>query len=143
MDNLPKELFGSWVVASIQTYTNNRELVAPPSIDYWNIYRSGNVLTLENPQTGAKASVTLDAVKQNTVSFTRKKKTPTEEVTETPTITISGENFAGKDKMLVKKYKNNVLVKTDVVEFFISGRKVGGDAVSELLNQSEERKRYE
>lgn len=134
MDNLPTGLFGSWEVASIQTYTNNAALTAPPSIDYWNIYRNGDVLTLENPKTGAKASVTLNTVKENTVTFTRKKITQSEEVTETPTITILGENFTGKDRMVIKKYKNNVPVKTSVVEFFIAGKKTGGNSVTELLN---------
>lgn len=134
IEQIPRDLFGSWTVSSIQTYTNNPKYSAPFGVDYWNIYRHADVLTLENPQTNAKASVTLDSVKNNTVTFTRKSSKPNEETTETPTITIDGENFWGTDKMVIKKYKNGALVSTDVVEFSIRGRKIGGASTAKLLN---------
>lgn len=134
LDKVPKVLYGSWIVSSIQIYTNNSKYNAPPSIDYWNIYRSSDVLTLENPQSNARASITIDEIKNNTITFTRISKKEDKETIETPTITIRGENFYGKDKMLIKKYKNNTLIDTDVIEFSIRGRKIGGNPVSKLLN---------
>jgi len=135
IEQVPRDLFGSWAVYSVQTYTNNpAEYNAPPGVDYWNIYRHADVLTLENPQSNAKASVTLNTVKNNTVTFTRKSSKTNEEIIETPTITINGENFRGTDKMVIKKYKNGALVRTDVVEFKIRGRKIGGASTAKLLN---------
>lgn len=134
LENLPSDLYGSWIVSSIQTYTNNSDLKSLPGIDYWNIYRHADVLTLENPQTNARASVTVTSVKNNTVTFTRKAEKENEETTETPTITINGENFWGTDKMVMKKYKNGTLIRTDVVEFMIRGRKIGGESTQALLN---------
>ena len=134
IEQIPHELFGSWAVSSIQTYSSSPKYSALPSVDYWNIYRYFDVLTLENPQTNAKASVTLDSVKNNTVTFTRKSSKNNEEIIETPTITIEGENFWGNDKMVIKKYKNGALVSTNVVEFSIRGRKIGGASTEKLLN---------
>lgn len=125
IDEAPSELYGSWAVSSIQIYTNNpSKYNAPPSIDYWNIYTNSNVITLENPQSNAKASVTIDKIKNNTVTFTRKSKKTDKETVESPTITISGENFWGIDKMMIKNYKNGTLISTDVIEFSIRGRKI-------------------
>ena len=134
LDRLPNGLYGSWEVVSIQTYTNNKKLSAPIGIDYWNIYRTNDVLTLENPQTNAKASVEVQAVKNNQITFIRTAKKENEDVIETPTITIVGEDFWGTDKMVMKKYKDGSLIRTDVVEFTIRGRKIGGQSTKELLN---------
>lgn len=133
-ENVPQDLFGSWVVSAVQTYTNNpQKYNALPSIDYWNIYKHNNVLTLENPQSRARASVTINKIKNNSISFTRKSKKIDKEVIETPTITILGENFFGTDKMVIKNYKNGFLVSTDVVEFMINGKKIGGISSRELF----------
>ena len=133
-DKLPTEIFGSWKVSAIQTYTNNSNKYRYlPSIEYWNIYKNDNVLTLENPQSGARASVTVKEVVNNTVSFTRESKKVDSEITETPTITIIGENFFGTDKMVIKNYKNGELISTDVVEFTIRGQKTGGVSTAKLL----------
>lgn len=133
-EKLPNGLFGSWSVSAVQTYTNNpQKYNAMPSLDYWNIYKHNDVLTLENPQSGARASVTVKEVVDNTVSFVRQSKKTNSEVTETPTITILGENFFGTDKMVIKNYKNGALISTDVVEFTIRGRKIGGVSTADLL----------
>ena len=134
LDRLPNELYGSWEVVSVQTYTNNKSLSAPMGIDYWNIYRTNDVLTLENPKTNARASVTVKSVKKNRITFIRTAKKENEEVIETPTITIVGEDFWGTDKMVMKKYKDGSLIRTDVVEFSIRGKKTGGQSTTELLN---------
>lgn len=134
LEQVPQALYGSWSVTSVQVYTSNPEYFALPNVDYWNIYRHADVLTLENPQTNASASVTLNTVKNNTITFTRKSSKKESEITETPTITIDGENFWGTDKMIIKKYKNTTLLKTDVVEYTIRGRKTGGISTAKLLN---------
>jgi len=133
-DRVPQDLYGSWSVVAVQTFTNNpQKYESMPCVEYWNIYRHANVLTLENPQSGASASVTVKEVKNNQVTFTRQSNKQNREITETPTIVILGENFIGTDKMLIKNYKNGVLVSTDVVEFMIQGRKIGGKNVESLL----------
>ena len=129
IEQVPQELFGSWAVSAVQSYTNNpKKYNSMSSLDYWNIYKHDNVLTLENPQSGARASV-----KIKEVSFTRQSKKTESEVTETPTITILGENFVGTDKMVIKNYKNGSLISTDVVEFMIRGQKISGIPAAKLL----------
>ena len=142
IDNVPQALYGSWEVFSYQTYSNNIFRVIPPGIDYWNLYRHNNVLTLENPQTNARASVFIDEVNNNTIKFTRYTKTTEEESIETPTITIDGENFWGTDKLVTKHFKNGILIRTDVVELSIRGKKLTGFSTNELLS-FKKRENYE
>ncbi len=134
IEKVPQELFGSWAVSAVQIYTNNpQKYKMMPSLDYWNIYKYNDVLTLENPQSGARASVTVKEINNNTISFTRHSKKINADVTESPTITISGENFFGTDKMIIKNYENNTLISTDVIEFTISGKKISGTSTAKLF----------
>ena len=59
VDKVPKTLFGSWQVEAQLIETNASGTFKPKSTDLWNLSRYGNVLNLENPFTGAKASVDL------------------------------------------------------------------------------------
>ena len=142
IENIPQELYGSWEVFSYQTYSNNIFRIVPPGIDYWNLYRNNNVLTLENPQTNARASVSINEVNNNTIKFTRHTKTAEEEAIETPSITLDGENFWGTDKLVTKHFKNGILIRTDVVELNIIGKKLAGPPANKLLS-FKKRENYE
>jgi len=134
-DRLPPEFFGSWEVLSIQTSCSNPLLSAPVSIDFWNLSRAKNVITLNNPQTGAIASVKIDEVQGNTVKFTRTSTSDTEIVTETPTITINGENFVGTDKIIVKNYKFGQHISTDVWIYTLKAKKISGASTQSIFKK--------
>ena len=134
-DKLPAEFFGTWRVISIQTYCSNPLLNTPYSLDFWNLSRANNVITLTNPQTGAIASVKIDEVQKNTVKFTREEFSDTERVIETPTITINGENFTGTDKIIVENYKFGKLVSTDTWTFTVKAKKISGASVQNILKR--------
>ncbi len=134
LEKIPQGLYGSWIVHGVPIYSNTNSFSAP-SVDYWNIYRNNDVITLENPETNARASVTIDTVNNNTIKFTRKSDTTEEKTIETPTITINGENFWGTDKIVIKKYKDNKQIKTEITLFSIKGIKIGGNSSSEILKK--------
>ena len=52
---------------------------------------------------------------------------------ETPTLTLSGENFHGTDKIVIEKYKNGDKVSTDIVIYNISAEKLSGMDILDLL----------
>lgn len=135
-NKVPDGFFATWRVTSIQTYTNNPSLFTGESSDYWNLSRSNDVITLSNPVSGAEASVTVEDVKANTVKFTRKREDSNEKVTETPTLTLNGENFSGTDKIVIEKYKYGELVRTDVVEYKINAVKVSGSSANKILTSN-------
>ena len=132
-DQVPKGFYGTWKVTSVQTYTNNPALFTERSTDYWNLSKDDDVITLSNPVSGAIASVTVKAVKNNQITFTRRKKDRNENVTETPTLTLNGENFSGTDRIVIEKYKYGELVSTDIVEYKIDAVKISGDGANKIL----------
>ncbi len=121
---VPKGFFGTWRITSIQTYTNNPRLFTGEGVDYWNLSKVDDVITLSNPVSGARASVTVEEVNGNQIRFIRTSDNKSERVVETPTLTLEGENFYGTDKIVIEKYKYGELVRTDIVEYRIRATKV-------------------
>jgi hypothetical protein len=134
-NQVPKGFFGIWRIVSTQTYTNNRQLFTGESIDYWNLSRADDVITLSNPVSGALASVRVEEVNGNRVKFIRNSQSREEKVTETPVLTLDGENFYGTDKIVIEKYKFGELIRTDVVEYRIKARKISGNAANEIFTK--------
>ena len=118
-DQVPKGFFGSWKITSVMTYSNNPKIFNETTVDYWNLSKIGDVITLSNPVSGAEASVTVEDVKGNQIKFTHVTKGRNGKMTETPTLTLNGENFYGTDKIVVEKYKYGELISSDTVIYKI------------------------
>ena len=134
-NQVPKGFFGTWKVTSVQIYTNNPSLFTGKSIDYWNLSKENDVITLSNPVSGAEASVTLEEVEGNTIKFVRKQDKNDEKVRETPILTLDGENFYGTDKIVIEKYKYGEHIRTDIVEYRITAQRVSGSSAGEIFSK--------
>lgn len=132
-DQVPKALFGTWKITSKMTYSNNPDMFNEKSIDFWNLSKSGDVITLTNPISGAQASVTVEDVNGNQVKFTHVTKNKTAKMTETPTLRLNGENFSGTDKIIVEKYKDGKIISKDTVIYSIIAEKISGESASTIL----------
>ena len=130
---VPQGFFGSWRVTAVMSYTNNERLFTSTTSDTWNLSKVNDVVTLTNPYTGAKASVDLQEVDGNTIKFVRKSNSRNENVTETPILTLNGENFYGTDRIVIEKYKFGELVRTDIVEYKITAQRISGNSADEFL----------
>ena len=134
-NQVPKGFFGTWKVTSVQIYTNNPSLFTGESIDYWNLSKENDVITLSNPVSGAQASVTLEEVDGNRIKFLRKQDKKDEKVRETPILTLDGENFYGTDKIVIEKYKYGEHIRTDIVEYKISAQRVSGSSARDIFSK--------
>lgn len=132
-DSVPAGFFGSWKVISVRSKTNNPEQFGPTGVDIWNLSRSGDVIILSNPVSGAKASVMVSEVNGNTVRFKKESSDKDEESSETPILTLEGDNFYGIDRIVVKSYKNGKFVKEDSVEYKVKATKVSGATLPDLF----------
>ena len=132
-DKVPNEFFGDWKVVSYCTRSTDKELSGTSSVDIWTLKRTGDTITLMNPISGARADITVDDVKGNTVKFEKKSYYPNEESTETPILTLQGDNFTGVDKISIKTFKDGKLVKEDYVEYKVKGTKISGSPISGIF----------
>ncbi|MFN8615403.1 MAG: hypothetical protein U0003_05810 [Vampirovibrionales bacterium] len=94
---LPAEMYGQWSVTATLLNTNMPGQHAQVVNDIWNLVQQGDVVTLSNPNTGATATITVDAVKGNTATFTHKAviKSGREYLVERPTVTVRGNSMRG------------------------------------------------
>ena len=132
-DQVPKGFFGDWRVTSVCTKTTDKTLFGTKSMDIWTLTRRGEVITLMNPLSGARADITVNDVKGTTVKFEKKSSYPDEESIETPILTLNGDNFTGTDKIIIKTFKEGKLIKEDYVEYQVKGTKLSGDPVTGIL----------
>ena len=132
-DQVPKGFFGSWKITSIMTYSNNPKIFNEKTTDYWNLSKVDDVITLTNPISGAEASVTVEDVKGNQIKFTHVTKGRNGKMTETPTLTLNGENFYGTDKIVIEKYKYGELISTDTVVYKITAEKLSGNSAKTIF----------
>ena len=132
-DRVPVEFFGDWRVTSVCTKSTNKEYFDATSMDIWTLTRQGDIITLMNPLSGARADITVNDVKGSTVKFEKRTSYPDEESLETPILTLNGDNFTGVDKISIKTYKNGKLIKEDYVEYQVKGTKISGAPISGIL----------
>lgn len=132
-DRVPTGFFGSWKVFSVRSKTTNPEEFGPSGVDIWNLSKSGDVITLSNPVSGAKASIRVGEVNGSTVRFEKISYDQDEESIETPILTLEGDNFYGIDRIVVKSYKNGNLLKEDSVEYKVKAIKVSGATLPNLF----------
>ena len=130
---VPNELYGLWEVKSIMTYTNNPEMFNKISVDYWNISKSNDVITLSNPFSGAITSVTVEDVHDNEMKFKYITKNKKATMTEMPTIILNGEKFHGTDKIILEKYENDKKISEDIVIYKISATKIKKENINDIL----------
>lgn len=132
-DRVPRGFFGTWKITSTISYTNNKKIFNETTTDYWNLSKTDDVITLTNPVSGAEASVTVEDVKGNQIKFTHVTKHKNAKMTETPTLTLNGENFYGTDKIVIEKYKNGEKVSTDIVVYNIKAQKLIGNSAASIF----------
>lgn len=121
---VPQNLFGTWKVISTQIYSSNPSLFIPLSVDYWTLYKKNDIIFLENPNTNAIASINIQSILGNTITFHKYGENDSEKYTETPTLILNNNTFSGTDKIIIKRYEHNKYLSTDIIEFKINGTKI-------------------
>lgn len=131
VDKIPKTLFGSWQVEAHLVETNSPRTFKPTSMDLWNLSRVGNVLKLENPFTGAKAEVGLQATEGNLVVFTKTADWDNKVLKDIVSIRIEQNTFSGINEVILEThslYDGHVLT-TEKARYEIKGKKLAGNSL--------------
>ncbi len=131
IDAVPKSFFGSWQVDAQLEKTNNYSTFKPVSRDLWNLSRTGNVITLENPFTKAHAQVEIKHTEGNVIVFYKESTFDNKVLRDTVTIRLNGNTFGGYNDLVLETislYDGHVL-KRDTAKYLIKGKKLAGTSV--------------
>ena len=133
-DYIPSGFFGSWGVISKLDSSNNAAIFNMESRDVWMLSGHGNILVLENLESGARSEIEIKDKNKDgkTLKFERQKtvekdgnKVIYREIVE---FTLLGNNFSGTDDFIVETYDGINLIKKDCAKYSVAGVKISGKA---------------
>ena len=131
LEKLPNAIFGTWQVNAQLDKTSNYSVFKVQTKDVWNLSRSGNVITLENPFTKAKAIVKVNQIEGNVVVFSRGSTCDNRVLKDTVTIRIEGDKFAGYDDLVYETLSlhDGHVMKRDTAKYLLKGTKISGMSI--------------
>ncbi len=133
VNDIPKAFFGSWRVSAKLDDTNSHGTFKPASVDFWNLSRVGDKITLQNPFTGANAEISLKSVEGNLIVFSKKAPYDNKILIDTVTLRLSDNSFSGINDLTLESYSlvDNHLMKSEHAKYIIKGEKISGESILE------------
>lgn len=131
IDKIPKEFYGTWRVTSKLISANCDGLFKESTVDLWNLSRVGDVITLDNPFTGAHASIMVDEVKGRLIKFKKIGDFDGKKLTDVVQLTLGTETFIGENTLKFDKISDidGHVMKSEIGTYRLTGEKISGESV--------------
>ncbi|MBO7673315.1 hypothetical protein J6S88_07920 [bacterium] len=129
MDNyVPETFYGTWRVAAKLVRTDSHKLFKDSTIDLWNISKSDNVITLENPSTKASASITVTKADNKAVTFEKVTGNDTKKLYDRVELSMRNNSFDGVNYITVKTFSSDGknVIKVETAKYSLYGEKISG-----------------
>lgn len=125
---VPDALFGTWRVKSDLLETNSKGIFKQNNVDLWNISRSNSVITLDNPFSGAKASISIKEVEGNKVVFEKEGRYDNKILSDKVELYLDGDKFKGINylKLTTVSEIDGRIMETQAANYSLNGDKVSG-----------------
>lgn len=125
---VPDALFGTWRINSKLLETNAKGFFKESNIDLWNISRGNSVITLDNPFSGAKASISVKEVEGNRVVFEKEGRYDNKILSDKVELYLDGEKFKGINylKLTTVSEIDGRIMETQTAKYSLIGDKVAG-----------------
>lgn len=133
VDAVPDTFYGTWRVAATISKQTGSTNFRPKAVDIWNLSRQGNVINLNNPFTGASASVKVDYVEGNLIRFNKTGRYDDNKIlVDIVDLKLSGDTFTGINSLSLETYSqvDNTLIKKDTAIYILKGDKVSGMSIT-------------
>jgi len=131
IDKVPKEFYGTWRVTSKVLTSTGDGIFKGSCVDLWNLSRVGNVITLDNPFSGAHASISVDEVSDRLIRFSKIGDFDGNKLTDTVELTLGKDSFTGTNylKLDTVSPDNGHVIKTDKATYRLVGEKISGASI--------------
>ena len=133
IDKIPKEFYGTWRVTSKLLSSNNAEIFRENSVDLWNLSRVGDVITLDNPFSGAHASIMVNEVSDRLIKFQKiGAYDDSRKLTDIVELTLAKDTFTGINKLKFDTISqaDGHVIKSDTAKYRLTGEKISGDSIN-------------
>lgn len=131
--SVPNSFYGSWRVVAKLDKQSGSAYFKPQSVDFWNLSRTGDVINLDNPFTGASAVVKLDYVDGNLIRFTKTGDYDgNKRLTDTVDLKLIGDKFSGVNYITLETFsvRDNSLIRKDTAIYLLAGEKISGTSIT-------------
>ena len=128
---VPDVFFGSWRVKSAIIESDSSGFFKQNNVDLWNIFKNDDVITLENPFSGARASITLREVKDNKVVFEKVGFYNNQKLIDIVELYLDKNSFKGYNyiKLITISDVDGHILKTINAKYSLYGDKISGENV--------------
>lgn len=132
LDKIPKDFYGNWRVSAKLTSTNADGVFKEKTVDLWNLSRLGDVITLDNPFSGAKASITVSTIEGRTIKFRKTGEYDGKRLSDTVQLILGKDTFKGINNLRLetKSEIDSHVIKTEWAVYSLTGEKISGDEIS-------------
>ncbi len=125
---VPDALFGTWRVKSDMLETNSKGTFKQNNVDLWNISKSNSVITLDNPFSGAKASISIREVEDNKIVFEKEGRYDNKILSDTVELYLDRDKFKGTNylKLTTVSDVDGRIMEVQTAKYSLIGDKVSG-----------------
>lgn len=129
VERVPKAFYGTWRVSS-QLVETNSGIFKTKNIDLWNLSRKGNVIKLENPFSGASASITISELSNNYIKFTKTGNYDGKKLADSVKLNLKQNSFTGYNTLKLDTIsEDGYVMKSEVATYKLTGEKISGTSV--------------
>lgn len=130
---VPDALFGTWRINSNLQETNARGFFKQNNVDLWNISRNNSVITLDNPFSGAKASISIKEVEGNKIVFEKEGRYDNKILGDKVELYLDGDKFNGENYLTLTTVSeiDGRIMETQTAKYSLIGVKISGYNVLE------------
>lgn len=130
LDKVPKELYGTWRVKASLISTNTQGRFKSGSTDLWNLSRAKDVLTLDNPFSGAHASITVNEVRGRLIKFEKSQTDTDKKLTDVVELNLGKDTFTGINRLKLDTVSaDGHVIKTETASYNLVGEKISGQSI--------------
>lgn len=130
IDKVPKELYGTWRVNATLVSTNSPSRFKSNTTDLWNLSRAADVLTLDNPFSGAHASITVNEVSGKLIKFEKSEKDGEQKLTDVVELNLGKNSFTGINRLKLDTIASDGHVtKSESASYNLVGEKISGQSI--------------
>ena len=130
-EEIPDAFWGTWRIKSKLLETSAKGQFKPDNVDLWNISKKDGVITLDNPFSGARASITLKEVDGNKVVFEKVGNYNNQKLYDVVELTLDKATFTGFNylKLVTISDIDGRILNTITAKYSLYGDKISGDNV--------------
>lgn len=125
---VPDKFFGTWRIKSKLLETNVKGIFKNDNVDLWNISKTNSVITLDNPFSGAKASISIKEVDGNKVVFEKEGRYNNKLLCDRVELYLDGDTFNGYNYLRLNTVSeiDGRIMDTQTAKYSLYGDKISG-----------------